>query len=46
MVDCGLFAIAFATNLAFSQDVFKFQQEKLQLHLKVCFKQKYMSTFP
>ena len=42
-VDCGLFAIAFVTNLAY---VFEFQQEKLWPHLKVCFEQKYMSTFP
>ena len=46
MVDCGLFAIAFATNLAFSHDVFEFQQEKLRPPFKVCFEQKYMSTFP
>ena len=46
VVDCGLFAIAFATSLAFGQDKFKFLQEKLRSHLADCFEHKYMVTFP
>jgi len=37
VVDCGLFAIAFATSLALGQDVFEFQQQKIWFHLKICF---------
>jgi len=46
VADCGLFAIAFATNLAFGQDNFGFQQYNLQTHLKDCFEQKHLSIFP
>ena len=45
--DCGLFAIAFATNLAFGKrSVFTFQQDYLRPHLKVCFEEKYINVFP
>lgn len=44
--DCGSFAIAFATSLAFGQEIFEFQQDKLLSHLKICFEQKYMEIFP
>ena len=46
LTDYGLFAVAFATSLAFGQDVFEFQQDKLRSHLKVCFEEKYMRMFP
>ena len=46
LTDCGLFAVAFATSLAFGQDVFEFQQDKLRSHLKVCFEEKYIRMFP
>ena len=46
LTDCGLFTVAFATSLAFGQDVFEFQQDKLRSHLKVCFEEKYIRMFP
>lgn len=46
LTDCGPFATAFATSLAFGQEIFEFQQDKLRSHLNVCFEQKYIETFP
>ena len=43
---CGPFAITFATSLAFGQEIFEFQQDKLRSHLNVSFEQKYIKTFP
>ena len=37
IVDCGPFAIAFATSLAFGKEICEFQQDKLRSHLKICF---------
>lgn len=45
--DCGLFAIAFATNLAFGKtSKFEFQQDSLRPHLKACFEEKCIHIFP
>ena len=46
LTNCGLFAIAFATSLAFGQEIYEFQQDQLRSHLKVCFEQKYIGIFP
>ena len=47
-VDCGVFAIAFATALAFGQDPSKlrFDVPKMRQHLVECLKLKKMSPFP
>ena len=47
-VDCGVFAIAFATALAFGQDPSKlrFDVPKMRSHLVECLKLKKMSPFP
>ena len=47
-VDCGVFAIAFATALAFGQDPSKlrFDVPKMRQHLVECLKSKKMSPFP
>ena len=47
-VDCGVFAIAFATALAFGQDPSKlrFDVPKMRSHLVECLKVKSMSPFP
>ena len=47
-VDCGVFAIAFATALAFGQDPSKlrFDVPKMRPHLVECLKLKKMSPFP
>ena len=47
-VDCGVFAIAFATALAFGQDPSKFRFDVLKMrpHLVECLKLKKMSPFP
>ena len=46
--DCGIFAIAFATSLAFGIDVngTTFHQEKMRLHLARCFTENKMTVFP
>ena len=45
--DCGLFAIAFATNLAFGKiSKFEFKQGSLRPHLKACFEEKCIHAFP
>ena len=46
LVDCGPFAIAFATSLAFGKEICEFQQDKLRSHLKICFERKFIETFP
>ena len=47
-VDCGVFAIAFATALAFGQDPSKqrFEVTKMRAHLVECLKLKKMTPFP
>ena len=47
-VDCGVFAIAFATALAFGDDPTKkrFDVKKMRRHLRDCLKVKRMSPFP
>ena len=46
-LDCELFAIAFATNLAFGKaSKFEFQQGSLRSHLKACFEEKCIHSFP
>ena len=47
-IDCGLFAAAFATSLAFGQDPSKVQYDaaKLRSHLLKCLKNKEMEPFP
>jgi hypothetical protein len=46
--DCGLFAIANATAIAFGRDpgTETFQQALMRNHLIACFKQKKMEPFP
>ena len=46
--DCGLFAIAFATAIAFgiNPDQLKLRQEAMRAHLVKCFNKKYLSPFP
>ena len=48
--DCGLFAIAFATNLAFTQNVMTtpplFDQKKLRPHFITCLEANCFSEFP
>ncbi len=43
--DCGLFAIATATALAFGTSQSTFKQSKLRAHLLVCFEQRSMKPF-
>ena len=47
-VDCGVFAIAFATALAFGDDPTRkrFNVKKMRRHLRDCLKVKRMSPFP
>ena len=46
--DCGVFAIAFCTSLAFGKDPAKqkFIQERARPHLVTCFKNNKLSVFP
>ena len=46
--DCGVFAIAFATSLAFGKnpEELQFDQEKLRSHLIYCLEQKCFEEFP
>ena len=46
--DCGLFAIAFATELCFGGDpcAVQFNQADLRNHLKMCFEEMKISSFP
>ena len=46
--DCGVFAIAFATAIAFGQNPSRqnFQQEKMRSHLVNCFNKTRLSVFP
>ena len=47
-VDCGLFAIAFATSLAFGEDPANvtYDSKKLRMHLIKCLNKKQMTCFP
>ena len=46
--DCGVFAIAFATSMAFGLDISTsaFHQEKMRLHLARCFTENKLTVFP
>ena len=46
--DCGVFAIAFATAIAFEMNPSKLRlkQESLRAHLVTCFHKRHMSLFP
>jgi len=44
VTDCGVFAIAVATSLAFGRSVFTIQQDRLHSHLQSCF-EKGVSVF-
>ena len=46
--DCGLFAIAFVTSIAYGDDPVKtrFLQDKMRFHLVKCFRDKKMEKFP
>ena len=49
--DCGLYAIAFATELAFSYDLAtlhtkKFKQNEMRTHLVSCLQNNYFIDFP
>ncbi|XP_078662102.1 polycystin-1-like protein 2 [Branchiostoma floridae x Branchiostoma belcheri] len=47
-VDCGLFAIAWAVDIAEGQDVPRvvYDDEKMRSHLEMCFKQEKLTPFP
>ena len=47
-IDCGVFAIAVITALAFGQEpsTLKFIQEKMRPHLSTCFQNEKMTPFP
>jgi len=44
--DCGAFAVAFATSLAFGRSNFMPQQDQLRPHLQRCFEERYIQPFP
>ena len=44
--DCGLFAVAVATNLAYGIKTFKFDQDQMRRHLCACFEASEMTIFP
>ena len=44
--DCGVFAVAFATSLAFGRSGFMPQQDRLRPHLQRCFEERYIQPFP
>jgi len=46
--DCGVFAIAYCTSLAFGKDPCKqkFVQEKMRYHLSTCLKNNRLTVFP
>ena len=46
--DCGLFAIAYVTSLAFQQNpsLCVFEQNKMRQHLKMCFEKGKLVPFP
>ena len=44
--DCGLFAIAFATHLAFGRTRFVFQQDSMRQHLVDCIEKQNICVFP
>ena len=51
VTDCGLFAIAYATYLAFEKEiqrlsVHQFEQKQLRTHLVSCLEHKYLVAFP
>jgi hypothetical protein len=47
VVDCGLFAIAFATSIAYRDDPTRgYCQEKMRIHLLSCFQKYHLELFP
>ena len=47
VTDCGVYAVAFATNLAFGiESGFRFQQDRLHPHSQMCFEQRCICPFP
>ena len=46
VTDCGLFAIAFATSLAFGSASVSFKEDSLYLHSQKCFEEKSIHPFP
>ena len=44
--DCGLFAVAFATDIAHGRTVFKYDLSKMRDHLCECFEQLCIDVFP
>ena len=48
MVDCGLYAIAYITAIAYGNDpcALVFHQEMLRSHFIKCLQQKYLTEFP
>ena len=44
--DCGVFAIAAATALAFDSDLLQVQQSRMREHLLICFERESMLPFP
>ena len=44
--DCGVFAIAAATALAFGSDPLQVQQSRMREHLLICFERGSISPFP
>ena len=47
-VDCGLFAIAISTAIAYGVDFtsLKFNQKEMRAHVVICFNDKIMTLFP
>ena len=47
-LDCGLFTVAFATEVCFQQDPTKakFHQQRMRAHLRECIENKKMTRFP
>ena len=48
IVDCGVFAVAFATCLASGHDPssYQFNQKEMRSHLFTCLQQQHLSEFP
>lgn len=45
-IDCGLFAVAFATNIGYGRNTFKFNQSQMRRHLIACFEASEIAVFP
>ena len=44
-IDCGLFAVAFTTNLAYGKNTFKLDQSQMHHHLFACFEASKIAVF-